>query len=122
MPGEEVFFAKSLNYVTVAPEYWIGNGISGVLFLIGIIIAARTIRNYLGGKEMIGAIKLWIASGFVFVLLHEVAEIVCISGLHGGFPETLWGHIHIYLFQPLGGLMYLLASVILFKKMKKLTG
>ncbi len=118
--SEPVFFTPGLETIQLPWEYTAANAISGLLFLIGIVVAGITIQKILGGEETRGSIKLWIGSGFVFLLLHQVAEIKTYSGIHGGFPETLFGELHILLLQPLGGIMYLLSSYLLYKKMKEM--
>ncbi len=118
--SEPTFFTPGLETIQLPWEYTAANALSGILFIIGIVIAGRVIQKYLGGEETRGAIKLWIGSGFVFLILHQVAEIKTYSGIHGGFPQTLFGELHILLLQPLGGILYLLGGFLLYKKMKEI--
>lgn len=120
MPAQEVVWSQFLHYIKLNPAYYWGNGIGALLFLLGVILTASAIKRQLGGEKLQLGIRTWIASGFVFVFLHEIPEIMAISGMHGGFPTTLYGHLHILLFQPLGGVLYFLGGYLIYREVNEL--
>lgn len=96
-------------------ELWIADIINAIALFIGMLILLRFLKKF-GGLE-IRKYSVWIGVGILFyAIFHEGGEVLYGSGLHGGFPKTLWGSFHIVFFGIIGSLIFLIGSYMFTKK------
>ncbi len=87
-------------------ELWIADIINAVLLFAGAVLIMRFMQGT--------AIKKWTRLAIIGILLfavfHEGGEILYGSGIHGGYPETLWGSAHILFFGIFGSLVFFISA------------
>ncbi|MFH1474051.1 MAG: hypothetical protein ABIE55_04150 [Candidatus Aenigmatarchaeota archaeon] len=91
---------------TLAHFEMLGAEIYSVFFLtIGTVMLIGFLKIF-GGKRFKKYAFMVGAGMFLFAVLHEMGEVVCLSGIHGGFPETIYGSIHIILLCSIGSIIF----------------
>lgn len=89
--------------------------ISAILILVGTIYLTGVLKLFLGNK--LRAPSLMIGSGLLlFALLHEFGELLYGFGIHGGFPKTLFGSVHIIVFGSAGSAIFFAGCCLIYRR------
>ncbi|MFH0929298.1 MAG: hypothetical protein V1818_03010 [Candidatus Aenigmatarchaeota archaeon] len=88
---------------------------SAFFLIIGTVMLIGFLKFF--GGEKFKKYAFMIGSGmFLFAILHQTGEIVCLSGIHGGFPKTLYGSIHILVLCSIGSIIFFIGCFMLQKR------
>lgn len=118
--GTTVFYSSGAHYLNLPSQFLISDLIAGLLLLIGMLYLAGVMKVFMGGDEVRKYAATPVVGMLLYTIFHQGGEFACESTLHGGFPTNIYGSAHIIVFQSMGGLVFLLGSVLFYLKMRSL--
>jgi len=102
--------------VVFPPELWIADIINAILLFLGSLLLMRFMR----GTAIRKWTRLSVVGILLFAMFHEGGEIIYGSGIHGGFPKTLWGSFHILFFGIVGSALFFVAAFMVNREYRRI--
>lgn len=119
-PEIQVFYSSGLQNHQLPFQYFISDFIAGACLLVGMFYLAQVMTVFLGGYKVRKYAYRPVTGILLYTIFHQGGELACESTLHGGVPTNLFGTIHILIFQSMGGIVFLVGSIMFYQKMRSL--
>ncbi len=89
--------------------------ISATLITIGTLYLTSVLKIFGGTKLKAPSAMIGIGL-MLFTILHEFSEFLYGIDVHGGFPKTLFGSVHLIVFGAIGSIIFLSGCYMLNKR------
>lgn len=115
-----VFYSSGVHYLHLPSQFLISDLVAGALLFIGMIYLANVMKTFMGGDEVRKYATTPVVGMLLYTIFHQGGEFACESAIHGGFPSNVYGSLHVIVLQSVGGLVFLVGSIMFYRKMKAL--
>lgn len=89
--------------------------ISAILLFAGTLFLVSTLKVFAGSR--LKSASIMVSFGLLlFSLLHEFGEFMYGAGIHGGFPKTFLGSMHIIFFGAAGSFIFFMGCYLIYKR------
>lgn len=100
---------------TIGLEYLVSDIYGAFFMLLGTLMMIGFLKLFAG--EGLKKYSVMIGSGMLlFSVLHEFGEFICGSGIHGGYPQTFLGSLHIVFLGSIGSIIFFIGCYLLQKR------